>query len=207
MGQISRALFICYPFVLHFCIALGYQPIAAWYLAVLLVFPLTNALVMGRRASVFELGAALVAVALVTVLRTHEILLFKLLPLTIYAYLFSIFVGSLRRGGTPLITRVALAINPAISVVEQRYTRTVTIAWAGYFLLMGAISLGLAVFASDENWSWFVNIISYGLTGLFFAAEFMLRRAVLGKRVDYNFGEFLGRLRRVDMRSLIFPGN
>lgn len=206
-GQLFRALFICYPLVLHFCIGYGYQPAAAWYLAILLIFPAVSAVLRSQRVTVFEVATALIAIALLTVLRTHEMLLFKLLPFTIYAFLFWLSAASLRLTETPVITRIALAINPDLTTAEKRYTRSVTLAWAAFFLLMGAVSTLLAVYAPAEYWSWFVNIISYGLLALFFVAEYLVRRLVLGDRVDYSFTEFIGRMRRLNMRNLLFPGD
>ena len=208
LAPLSRALVFLYPFLLHFCIATSRPAIAAWYLAGLLTLPLINDLAEGSKSRVSPPGVAgvVLAIVLLTVLRSQEMLIFKILPLGIYALLFWLFSRSLESGRTPLISKVAQFMDTDISAAELSYTRSVTVAWAAFFLAMGLMSGFLAVAASDEVWSWFVNIISYLLIGLFFLLEFAVRRQVLGRAVDYGFIDFLSRLAKVDMRQLLFPG-
>ena len=207
VAPLSRALVVLYPFLLHFCIATSRPAIAAWYLAGLLTLPLINDLVEKPQSRVSPVGVAgvVLAMILLTVLRSQEMLIFKILPLSIYALLFWLFTRSLVSGRTPLISKVAQYMDAGISPVELSYTRSVTVAWAVFFLAMGLMSGVLAVAASDEAWSWFVNIISYLLIGLFFVLEFAVRRQVLGSAVNYGFIDFLSRLTKIDMRQLLFP--
>jgi uncharacterized membrane protein len=141
---------------------------------------------------------------LLATLDTYEMLILKLLPVTIHLAFFTLFAGSLRSGVVPIVTRIATAMNWELDADEASYTRAVTVAWSGFFLVMGAMSAYLAFYASDLVWSWFVNVISYALLATFFLAEFAIRRRVLPKRVDYGFLEFLLRLKRIDLRGLFW---
>lgn len=204
MGRLSSALIVAYPLVLHVCVSIGQLRLAATYLAVLLLLPVGCDLVEYRRISLVGFACAVSAAAVLTALKTHELLLLKLLPITIHIVLFSLFAGSLRPSRVPVITRIALAMRAEISAEEAHYARKVTEAWGIFFIAMAFVSGYLALFSSDMRWSWFVNVVSYGLIALFFVVEFTIRRRVLGAQVDYGFAEFLVRLRRVDVRKLFW---
>lgn len=204
MAQLTGAALLAYPLVLHICLSTGYLSIAAYYLSVTLLLPLITSLTARRKASPIDWLCVLLAVALLTVLSSHELLVFKLLPVTIHAAMFGLFAGSLREGGTAFITRIAAAMRPELGAAEVAYTRRVTRAWATFFLVMGIVSALLAVFASDATWSWFVNVFSYVLVALFFVVEFAYRRRLLGELVDYGFTDFLLSLARTDVRGLFW---
>ena len=204
MAQLTSAATLAYPLVLHTCLSTDRRSIAIYYLAATLVLPLLTSLFEQKKASVIDVLCILLAVALLTVLRSHELLAIKLLSVSIYAAMFGWFAGSLRPGERPIITRIAFAMRPKLAAAEVAYTRRATQAWAVFFLIMGIMSGLLTIFASIEIWSWFVNIVSYLLVVLFFVLEFMYRRRVLGKIVDYSFGEFLLSLARPDVRRFLF---
>ncbi len=51
-----------------------------------------------------------------------------------------------------------------------RYTRNLTAAWAGFFVVMAVISATLAVTGPLAAWSLFSNLLNYLLVVLFFVA-------------------------------------
>ena len=197
-----------YPLALHLFIYLRRLDLAGYYLAVLLAWPLVSRLLTLQRPDWFSLLTAILAVGLITILKTHALVVFKILPSLIHCVLFLMFLSSLRSGDIPIITRVAIMMRPELTEPERVYTRKVTIAWSLVFLLMGVVSILLALFASAESWSWFVNVISYFIIAGMFISEFMVRRRVFPEIVDYNLATFLKNMVRVNPnRALIEKGN
>jgi uncharacterized membrane protein len=86
-----------------------------------------------------------------------------------------LFALTLRPGHEPLITGMARRLHGDISDELARYTRRVTIAWAGFFAAQLAISTTLFCFAPLVAWSFFVNILDLPLVAAMFAAEYMVR--------------------------------
>ncbi len=202
MAQLTWGVVLAYPLVLHACVSTQRLTVASYYLAGMLLLPLVNGMVRQRGVSVFEAASGAFSLILLTVLKSHELLVFKLLPVTAHVVLFGLFAVSLQRDATPVITRLAVAMRSELSTKEVVYTRGATIAWAAFFLIMAILSGGLALFSSDTTWSWFVNVISYALAALFFVLEFRVRQLILGNRVDYGFVDFLLQLMRIDVHKL-----
>ena len=206
MVQLTSAATLMYPLVLHICLSTNRLSIAIYYLSATLVLPLLTHLVEQKKASMIDLLCILLAVALLTVLSSHELLALKLLSVSIYAAMFGLFAGSLRPGKTPIITQIASVMRPKLVAAEIAYARRATLAWAAFFLIMGIVSGLLTIFASNEVWSWFVNIVSYFLVVLFFVLEFLYRRRVLGEIIDYSFGEFVLSLARPEVHRFFSIG-
>ncbi len=200
MARLTSAALLAYPLVLHICLSANQLSIAVYYLSATLMLPLLISLLEQRKASSIDLLCFVLALGLISVLDSRELLALKLLPVMIHAAMFGLFAGSLRHGETPIIARVAAAMRPGLAAAEVVYTRSVTLAWAIFFLTMGIVSGLLAIFASTAIWSWFVNVASYFLVGLFFIIEFGVRRRVLAEYVDYGFVAFMLSLARIDVR-------
>ena len=200
MARLTSAALLAYPLVLHICLSVGQLSIAVYYLSATLMLPLLFSLLAQRKVASIDLLCFVLALGLIFVLDSRELLALKLLPVMIHAAMFGLFAGSLRPGETPIIARVAVAMRPRLAAAEVVYTRSVTLAWAIFFLTMGIVSGLLAIFASTAIWSWFVNVASYFLVGLFFVIEFVFRRRVLAEYVDYGFVAFMLSLARTDVR-------
>lgn len=121
---------------------------------------------------VAALGAAVLA--LVSVLG-NALMPLKLYPVLVNAMLFAVFVYSLRRPPT-VIERLARLKEPQLPESGVRYTRRVTQVWSGFFVVNGSIAMGTALFASDAIWALYNGLIAYGLMGLLFAGEWLLRQ-------------------------------
>ena len=195
---------VAYPLVLPSCVSTGRLTVAAYYLSMLLVLPIFTTLLDRRTVGPFGVATFLLAIGLLTVLQTHELIVFKILPVIIHLTLFFLFTFSLKRNNTPVVTRIAVAIRPSLSEDEITSTRSVTIMWAVFFLAMAFVSGYLAMFSSVAIWSLFVNVISYGLITVVFLAEFKLRRRVLPEQVDYGFVTFLVRLSQANLKKLFW---
>jgi uncharacterized membrane protein len=98
-------------------------------------------------------------------------------PVVINLAFFAFFARTLRRGQEPLVTRFArIERGGQLAPDLARYTRNLTRAWAGFFVLMAAISVTLAVTGPVAAWSLFSNILNYLLVVLFFILEYVYRR-------------------------------
>lgn len=120
------------------------------------------------------LGAA--ALALTSVLG-NALMPLKLYPVLVNAVLLVVFVFSLRRPPT-VIERLARLKEPQLPDSGVRYTRKVTQVWSVFFAVNGSIALGTALFASDAIWVLYNGLIAYGLMGLLFAGEWLVRQRV-----------------------------
>jgi uncharacterized membrane protein len=94
----------------------------------------------------------------------------------IHAALALAFGLSLRVGGVPLITRVALRVHGGqMPAAKHAYTRQVTLAWTLYFAAMVAASLALYAWAPWSWWSLFANLLTPASLGLMMVGEWRLR--------------------------------
>lgn len=92
------------------------------------------------------------------------------------------FAHTLFGGRTPIITTLARTIHAEMPDNVERYTRTVTLAWALFFALQVSLSLLIFYAGSIETWSLFANVLNWPLVALMFVAEYACR-----KRVNRDF--------------------
>ena len=123
--------------------------------------------------------AAIVAVAALL----DERQLFLLLPVLINLMLLGQFAASLR-AEVSMIERFARLADPELPEGGVAYCRKVTVVWCGFFLVNGAIAGILALTAPIAWWALYTGAIAYGLIGLLFAGEFVVRRAIFRRFGD-----------------------
>ncbi|MBK1711181.1 hypothetical protein CKO43_00100 [Rubrivivax gelatinosus] len=99
----------------------------------------------------------------------------KLYPALVNTLLLVVFGASLR-WGPPVVERLARLHEPELPPAGVAYTRRVTQAWCGFFVVNGGIALATALWASDAVWAFYNGLLAYLLIGLFFGAEWLLRR-------------------------------
>lgn len=92
------------------------------------------------------------------------------------------FAHTLFAGRTPIITTLARTIHAEMPYNVERYTRTVTQAWALFFALQVVLSLVIFNTASIAAWSLFANVLNWPLVVLMFIVEYGCR-----KRVNRDF--------------------
>jgi uncharacterized membrane protein len=97
------------------------------------------------------------------------------LPVLINAVLLFNFASSLR--STPLVERFARMQDPELGPEQVRYCRAVTVVWCMFFLLNGALSGVLALYASVASWALYTGLVAYLLIGLLATAEYVVRKA------------------------------
>ena len=78
--------------------------------------------------------------------------------------------------GTPLIEHFARMVKPELSVPELANCRSWTRIWGFYLLVLAAIGLALARWATLATWTVYVGILSYVLVGVLFAVEYVIRK-------------------------------
>ncbi|AKF11195.1 hypothetical protein [Sandaracinus amylolyticus] len=102
------------------------------------------------------------------------------LPVMINAVLLVEFGSTLRAGATPMIERFARMQEPELDEAKQRHCRQWTWAWCVFFLLNGGTAAALALLAPVWWWTVYTGGLAYGLMGLMFAAEYLVRRRKFG---------------------------
>lgn len=94
----------------------------------------------------------------------------------LFLALLTLFAGSLRPGRTPVVTKIALASRGKLPPELVRYTRNVTVLWAGFAAAQLAGSVLLLIFAPPAIWSFFVNGLDMPSMLILFGAEYTYRR-------------------------------
>jgi uncharacterized membrane protein len=94
------------------------------------------------------------------------------------------FVRSLLGDRVPVCTQIAERLHGAgaLGAAELRYTRRATVAWAAFYVLLTLAIVVLFFAAPARVWSLFVDFAAFGLIGLMFAAEHIVRLTVLPHR-------------------------
>jgi uncharacterized membrane protein len=170
-------LTLLYPLLVYF--GLGH-----WeprYLALLLA-AVAIARALATRDTMWRVASAgALLLAAVSVWGNHALPL-KLYPVLVSAVLLTVFGASLLHPPTA-IERIARLREPGLNAAGVSYTRTVTQVWCGFFVLNGGISLATAVWASESVWALYNGLIAYGLMGLLFAGEWLVRQRVKARHV------------------------
>jgi uncharacterized membrane protein len=96
-----------------------------------------------------------------------------------YSLMAASFGQSMLGNRVALCTQLADKIHGPLTPQEVRYTRRVTAAWALFFILIFAVTVGLFLFAPLRVWSLFANFCVLPLIGLMFVAEYAVRKHAL----------------------------
>lgn len=193
---VRALLAVAYAVLAHLASARHDNLLAAVAIGVLMVLVLLAPLLQGRIAAWLALLAGAVGAAwLAQTPYTHVPLL--LVPFAFVALVAWWFARSLRHGRVPLITRIVAALERTTAAdlepALRSYTRALTAAWATLLSVIGVVNLGLALIATPNGllaqfgvqspitvtqtqWSWFANLLDYGIMGGFMAAEYVYRK-------------------------------
>ena len=147
----------------------------AWSMLVLMVVDAGVVALIVRSRTALVVGLVLAALLGATVL-SHQQLLAALPSVALNLMLASVFGVTLRKGETPLIVRIAELDQGPLAPPFARYLRGLTQAWAIFFAAMAVLSLLLMLYAPFEWWSLFVNVLTWPVIGVMFAAEWLVRR-------------------------------
>lgn len=177
MSQLFGLLLIVagllYPFAVYF----GMEHLSPRVFALLLGgLWLARALVQrGKPGNRWMASVALAFCLLLGLAGEAELL--RWYPVLLNALLLALFGLSLQFG-PPLIERLARLSEPDLPEVAVRYTRRVTQVWALFFLANGLVVIALNLWAPLSWWTLYTGLIAYGLMGLLFAAEWLVRQRV-----------------------------
>ena len=206
-------LALAYPWLAHAATTSGSSVQAAVALADIALIVLLEPLLQRRLRAWLSLAA--VAVVLWRLAHSpHALLPLLLVPVAFIALVAWTFGRTLRAGRTPLVTRMMLALErDAAMPIDPRqlgYTRRLTVVWSATLGLLALANLVLALVAvprgllaslgiaapfmvTETQWSWFANLLNYGLIGGLFIGEFALRKRVFPGRYR-SFAHFLRQL-------------
>lgn len=125
-------------------------------------------------------------------------------PVAVNLLVGRLFQATLRQGSEPLITRIARRAREDEPLPDALviYTRRLTAAWAGLFLLLALNAALLAAFASTRTVLLFANTLNYVAMALFFVGEYLYRRY---RYRGYRHSGFLRLLRTLARHGWLVP--
>jgi uncharacterized membrane protein len=176
MRVLSTLFILASPWVLYLALSQDRVDIAAAALVGWVILRSLPILVTARRA---QLAAALrlPAIALCFALlgwifdRGWMLLV---LPSATQAAFGATFLRSLR--STPLVEHFARMVKPDLSADELAHCRSWTLVWGVYLIALAALGLVFARFASLGLWTLYTGVVSYGLIGVLFSIEYVIRK-------------------------------
>lgn len=188
MKKISGIIFALFSILYPVGVYFGLEHIEPRYLILILVL-----IVFVRSAVTSDQGApflqkwllpiGILVFAIIVFLSNSEYSL-RLYPVFMNSLFFCLFAWSYRNPPT-IIERAAQTMSRTpLSHAAIVYTRNVTLAWCGFFLINGATAYYTAVFSSIEIWTLYNGFISYCLIGCFFACELIVRHLYKKKHHD-----------------------
>jgi uncharacterized membrane protein len=171
------AVTLAYPFLVYAGVS-RFQP--QWLALLLGGMALLRAFV--SRSAFWWVAAAGAGVLAALGFVGNSLMPLKLYPLLVNAVMFVVFAVSLVRPPSA-IERIARLSEPDLPAEGVAYTRRVTQVWCGFFVCNGLVSLATALWATNEVWALYNGLVSYGIMGLLFAGEWLVRRRVRA-RID-----------------------
>lgn len=187
---ITVVLIAAYPLLVHLALVLSVPQLL--FIAPLLF--LTGIFLHSLRAGNTRAWLAFgVLCGIVLLLEWLDLTLYLLFlpPVIIPLLLLFVFGRTLRSDREPLITAIGEAARGPLSPAMRHYTRRLTQAWCAVFVVMILWSALLPTLQQPELWSWFTNIINYGVVGVLFVGEFMLRKKIFPSHNHPGFFEYL----------------
>lgn len=213
-AMLARLLLaLAYPWIAHAATARGSGALASVALGDIALILLLPGL-LARRIGAWLLAIALLPALVLLSRSAHAQLPLLLVPVAFITMVALSFGRTLRGGRVPLITRIVSALDgvTAANLAPDlaRYTRNLTATWAALLALLAVVNLLLALIAqpqgllagmgiaspvavTEQQWSWFANGCNYGLMGLLFIGEYLLRKRRFPDRY-HSFADFLRRM-------------
>lgn len=177
---ILRISLLVYPLVAHIGIILHQ---AMWPACYLIVVVYLNSLKFLWQDKITGALMTMLAGSMMYLLIDSDksILVMYLPPVLIPAWLAFVFIESLREKQA-VISNIAERIEgKPLDVKHLAYTRQLTVLWSLIFVLMVCEAIALAVWATHEVWSWWVNIGNYFIVAVLFFGEMLLRPRMIGR--------------------------
>lgn len=210
MNIFSKIIFVVlsviYPLVVFISLVVFQVPVKVFSLFVVfiglvyLLLATGENLTSGKKSTLSErisknwkflLSAGLLLTAGIICIITGKTLFIKLYPV-IMNLVFLFTFGATLFFRPNICYRFACMADKKIakSMIARRvekYCFGVTVIWCMFFILNGAVALYTVFCKNDKIWSVYNGGISYGLMGLLFAVEFLVRMAVNSKMPKANY--------------------
>lgn len=187
-GFAVTAFVIAYPLIVYF----GLRFFEVRWIAAALLLIVGLRLVMIKRVggnAALMSQTKLVAVVLLLVgavaMFSNSAELLQYYPVCMNVLMFMLFAVSLIRPPS-IIEQIARIRTPKLPDSGVVYTRKVTIVWCAFFALNGSAALYTILETSLGFWAIYNSLVSYGLMGLLFAGEYIVRRAVLRGSAEHR---------------------
>ncbi len=187
---------MAYPFLIYAGLRWGSPRILALLVAILLVLrvillfggrraprpgeaplpdgtPQPEARAAHLRSLIFPI--ALVGAVIAVAAASNDGVYFLFMPILINAALLVSFGRTLLSGPSMIETFARLQVS-SLSDEELLYCRRVTFLWCAFFVLNGAVTYALALFASLEQWTFYTGFLAYLLIGALFLCELIYRK-------------------------------
>lgn len=168
--MLAAVITVLYPLAIWF----GQGKVEPRWLALLLLLAAAARLPAMKVSLAARWSAAAALVLAAGAVWANALLPLKLYPVLVNAALLAAFAYSLASPPS-MIERMARLTEPDLPPAAIAYTRVVTQVWCGFFVVNGSIALGTAIWASPAVWSLYNGVIAYGLMGLLFAGEYLVR--------------------------------
>ncbi len=191
-GVVLAVLFAAYPFLVYVALTrLGARGAGLLVVVALLLYGLRTRLFarQGFRTIVFQAGGV-VLLAGATAVSGHQAFLLQL-PVLISLFMGVTFAVTLVRP-PPMIERYARMVEADLTPPEVRHCRVVTWVWLGFFAVNAMVAEWLALRGDPATWALYAGGVAYGLMGLLFAGEYVVRKARFGRFGDHVLDRFLG---------------
>lgn len=177
LRRMYPALFVVISVVYPLLVYAALGRFSPRWLALLLVTLVALRAAMARQPFWWMVAGG-IAVLSVSSFFTNTLAPLKLYPVLVNAVLLTVFAASLRWPPSA-IERIARLRHPDLPLRGIIYTRKVTWVWCGFFVVNGALALATALWASERIWALYNGLIAYGLMGLLFTGEWLVRRQVM----------------------------
>ena len=176
LGIISALFIVASPWVLYWTLSEQRVGVAAITLVGWVIVRTIPVLLSAKREqqrAALQLPAIALVFALLGWISNNGTWL-QILPSATQATFGLAFLRSL--SGTPLIEHFARMVKPELSVPQQAHCRSWTRVWGIYLLVLAALGLVLARWATLGVWTFYVGILNYVLLGVLFAIEYLVRK-------------------------------
>jgi len=176
MSAASTVFMLTSPWVLYLTLAQDRIDLAALALAGWVILRTVPALATARRAQLLA-AVRLPAIALAFALLGwigHSRWMLLVLPSATQAAFGLTFLHSL--ASTPLVEHFARMVKPELSPAEVAHCRSWTRIWGIYLIVLAAVGLAFARFATLPVWTVYSGVVNYGLIGALYAVEYLIRK-------------------------------
>jgi uncharacterized membrane protein len=167
---------LVYPFAVYF----GTAHFAPWQFGLLLAsLWLLRALTGARNPGARWMAVVAIVFCLLLAWFDNPQLL-RWYPSLVSGFMLALFSLSLKYG-PPMVERLARITEPQLPEAAIVYTRQVTVVWSVFFLCNGLLAAALTLWAPLSWWTLYNGLIAYGLMGLLFAVEWLIRQRIRGR--------------------------